>query len=618
MNPSSTVIYIYTCLTNSAKCGRIKSKRALTRCNARNEEGYMKKRAILRGICLLLVAVMMLFAVGCDMSEIFGDIEVEGNGRYEDLSELYNNAAEKLTEDNSHNKNNNHGSGDKNETDRNHQNNQNNGQNNNSNKPPQYDGKTDMYGDPAFESAVPTDELDFGGKEIAVLYRDYIHNSREWYKEYPEDELDEAIAMRNEAVEETLGVKILWEPIASNGNDYTEYTARFHAMVMSDVTSGTHYYDISANFGYPTVAPSIRDYAANLLDMDEFPYFDFSLPCWNQSIVENTTVNNRFYYVAGALNLSMFDAACVIWQNKTMYDQWKEPTDPDNLQALALEGKWTYDELYRWTSVFYKNTNMAMPGRDIDDQYALIANYNASAVVIDAIPYAWDLDFVVTNHNGTHSFDISGNEKAETALQRYRNILHGVGTSTEGGVYRFAQGKAIFYMDRLYSDYNSNMAIREMEDKYALLPLPKYDQYQKEYATTAADYFTLMFVLDHFESDIPTHGEEVSAFLQYATEMSYTGVRGYYLHRIIKPKFFGYDDSEGTVSRSAALLDTVVNNIEFSFASIYSPRLNNISHLWRQACQGTDTFEAMYMRNRDDFDRAIYDTDCWFGLERKQ
>ncbi len=477
---------------------------------------------------------------------------------------------------------------------------------------------TNEYGEPSFTSSVPVDDLDFEGAEVAILYRDFIHNSREWYKESPEDELDEAIAMRNEAVQETLNVKIDWQPVASNGNDYTEYTARFHSMVQNDVTSGTHYYDISANFGYPTVSPNIRDYTTNLLDTSIFPYFNFDLPCWNQAIVNNTTFNNRLHYVAGDINLSMFDAAVVVWHNKTLYDAKKESEDPDNMQQLALDGNWTYDELYRWTSTFYENTNSTDAGKDYLDTYALMAT-TSEPCPRDAFPYAWGLEFVTTNDDGTHSFNIKGNQKIEDALTKCRNILRGTGTSTNWNASVFAGGHAIFYMERIYSGYDTNMAIREMEDKYGLLPMPKYDKAQEQYATTAQDYYTIMFVLDHSDSDVPTKGDEVSAFLQLATEESYTGVRGYYFNRIIKPKFFGTDDSEGTVTRSVALFDIIVANIKFDYCYIYSQQLANINHLWRSAtaADATQTLEALYTTREAEFEKAITETDAWLGLRSK-
>ena len=143
--------------------------------------------------------------------------------------------------------------------------------------------------------------------------------------------------------------------------------------------------------------------------------------------------------------------------------------------------------------------------------------------------------------------------------------------------------------------------------------MPKYDINQKEYGTTAQDYYTLMFVIGH-KSDIK--GEAISAFLQLATEESYTGGRGYYFNRIIKPKFFGTDDSEGTVTKSIALFDIIVANIKFDYCYIYSMQLNNINHLWRNACQpGADgTLESLYNEKVADFEKAIKDTDTWLGL----
>jgi hypothetical protein len=174
----------------------------------------------------------------------------------------------------------------------------------------------------------------------------------------------------------------------------------------------------------------------------------------------------------------------------------------------------------------------------------------------------------------------------------------------------------MFYMERLYSGYDANMAIREMDDKYGILPMPKYDINQKEYGTTAQDYYTLMFVLDHSESSIPTKGEAISAFLQLANEYTYTDVRGYYFNRIIKPKFFGTDDSEGTVTKSIALFDIIVSNIKFDYCNIYSMQLNNINYLWRSACQpdAEETLESLYNADKADFEQAIRETDAWFGL----
>ena len=213
-------------------------------------------------------------------------------------------------------------------------------------------------------------------------------------------------------------------------------------------------------------------------------------------------------------------------------------------------------------------------------------------------------------------FNIVGNDKIDNALKKARNLLRAPGTYNSCSAVQFAAGKSLFLMERLYAGYDYNMAIREMEDKYGLLPVPKYDSTQEQYYTTAQDYYTLMFVLDHSYSKIPTKGDQVSAFLQYANEITYAGVRGYYFNRIIKSKFVGIDDSEGTVTRSIVLFDIIVANIKFDYCYIYSEQLNNINHLWRRACEDgeTDSLEKMYLANKANFESAIQTTDAWFGL----
>ena len=474
---------------------------------------------------------------------------------------------------------------------------------------------TNEYGEESFTTALPEEDLDFGGEVLTILVRDLLANSREWYKESPEDELDEAVAMRNEAVQDILNVVVKYEMVPNA--EFDSFAANFNGMIQDDVDSDMHYYDIAANYAYAGSYPSVRDYAANLNDKKTFPYFDFTLPCWNQAMVKNTTLNGRLHYIAGDINLSMFDLAMVIWYNKTLYDAKKEPTDPENIQVHALEGKWTYDDLYTWTSRLYENSN-GQDGKQPDDTWGFGTKRNSGDLgrpnPNDVIPYAWDLEFVVTNNDGTHSFNIVGNEKAEAALVKFKNLITADGACPDSTVGNFAAGKYVFWSSVIYPDASENMIIREMEDKYGLLPWPKYEASQENYGTTTQDYYNLITVLDHSWSTISTKGEAVSAYLQLATEESYTSVRGYYFNRVVKPKYFGTDDSEGTVTNSIALFDIIVANIEYDYWTIYSPQLGDVAWLWRNTVNRSTTLEAAFLAEEDLFVKAIEDTDAWLGL----
>jgi hypothetical protein len=125
-----------------------------------------------------------------------------------------------------------------------------------------------------------------------------------------------------------------------------------------------------------------------------------------------------------------------------------------------------------------------------------------------------------------------------------------------------------------------------------------------------------MSVLDHTENSLPIKGEAISAYLQLSTEESYTGVRGYYFNRIIKPKYFGTDDSEGTVTNSIAIFDIITNNINIDFWQVYSPQLVNLTWAWRESLlEDWDSLEGKYTKRRAEFDKALQELDIWFGLK---
>ena len=79
--------------------------------------------------------------------------------------------------------------------------------------------ETDEYGQESFTSVVPVEELDFEGETIKIIVRDSMNVQREWYKDVTEDDLDEVIAMRNEAVAETLNLTVQYEALASSDYD---------------------------------------------------------------------------------------------------------------------------------------------------------------------------------------------------------------------------------------------------------------------------------------------------------------------------------------------------------------------------------------------------------------
>ena len=473
---------------------------------------------------------------------------------------------------------------------------------------------TDEATDDTDVDLIPLPELDLEGEEITILIRDNTLYSREWYKKEAEDELDESVAMRNADVMDTLNVKLKYEFVPDASRD--SLAINFNRRIADDINSGTHKYDIAANAAYAGTYTSVRGYAADLNDKELFPYFDFSLPCWNQSIVKNTTINGRLHYIAGYMNLSMIDSAMVIWCNHTLYDQKREESDPQNLLTHVLSGNWTYADLYSWAA-------RLSDGSENDGTYLFAMQKEPGKLSApnpsDVIPYAWDLDFIVEAEDGTHSFNFVDNDKAEIALKKFKMLITEKNTTRNGTVFDFAAEKYLFFSGLIYPDYDYNTAIREMESKYNLFPWPKYEASQENYASTAQDTYTLMSVLDHSKSTVSTRGTAISAYLQLSSEETASSVIGYYYYRIIKPKYFGTDDYDSPMSSTIAVFDMIVDNIELDYWTIYSPQLNNVAWLWRDTVnkEGVDLKEA-FLEDEKNYLQALKDTDAWLGLTSNQ
>ena len=494
----------------------------------------------------------------------------------------------------------------------------------NESKKPSTQKESDKESETKFTSTTGHPSLGFNNETITILHRDSVSFQREWHKDVFEDELDEVIALRNEAVSEKLNIVVEYQSLASS--TYTDCFNNFTSAIKEDVDTGAHNYDIVANHAYASASIASRDYLTDLTDGRIFPYFCFELPCWNQSIVNNTTLNSKLYYVTGDLNLSTFDNATVVFLNKDMYDAKKTSLDPDDLQDIAIEGTWDYEDLYRWTTVF-ENTNGKNDAQH-DDFYAISAAFDSTSV--DALSYAWELNYLTTNPDGSHKYNIVGNQKIENAIVKAQNLLNGsisagvnnandTGACSLGGysepITHFASNKSIFAIHKLYASDEDNNIIRSMEAKFGILPMPKYTEAQENYKTTVHDSYTLISVLNHSESSVPTKGNEISAYLQYSYEESYVNIRGFYVNKIIKPKYFGtFDDTQ-----ERELVNIILDSIDLDVLSVYAPQLNNVlARGWRDVVMGygsPTTAKDAYEFEKTHFDTSLESLDDWFGIE---
>ena len=537
-------------------------------------------------VALLLISMMLLTAVGCDMASIFGDMMIdEGNGINQDDTSLLGKytGIGKETESTSR------------ET---------------AEAPTEIAGEeTDVClpedtAEPEF--SLPIGELDFEGKDISILCTLQQDTPNEWKFTATEDQVDEVITKVNQKVMNDLNLSMSTTAITYNGN-YTDYTSRVIEMITKDVVAAINEFEISSNYATATAAPAIRDYAANLLDEDLFPYLDFSLPCWNSNFVKNNTVHDRLFYATGDIGTSTIDSAIVMWHNEELYYRYRESTDPENLQELAIEGGWTWEVLNDWTKRLYLDLD-GLAGITQDDTFALIAP-ERNSYCKTAFASAWDINFVQNNGNNTHSLNISV-PALQTAVDSYKELFSNYGTSTNATLQHFANGNSLFYIGRLDDGYKSDSALRESElmstGNISLLPLPKLNEEQESYKTALDGNYTLLLALKHDNID----GEALSAFLQYGAELWNRNFKPYYIETHILLKHLTHTEDQH--ARTSAILYDMLDNIDFDYENVYSSQLGNVTDFWTRAITSSQGINSLYNSNKSNYESAIIDTDTWF------
>lgn len=420
--------------------------------------------------------------------------------------------------------------------------------------------------------------------EVNVLAPADQRFSSEWEcKEKWSNLFERSVLRRNKMVEEELDVRA--NVTYTESGEYSACAAEISERVLRDVNNKLGEIDAVANIGFEGMTAALRDCYANIGDKELFPYFDFSLLCWNKSLAENGSVNGKMYVCAGEINTSMFDSASVMWHNMTLYDSIKSEKDPENIQELALEGEWTYDELYKWSSYYDEHNKM----------YGLYVPPSSIAM-----PYAWQLELISAKEDGTHEYRFLANEKAEQALVNFQALYNAEGNLytkeiySEDEVYHYFSdvGNLLFMNGVLRKSESVNKAICEMYDDYAILPIPKYDKEQIQYVTTCTEPFTTISVLERSEN--AEKYEMISAYLQCTAEKTYNYSRGYYYEEFLQSSNRTKDKYGSADVINITMFVTVVDNIQFNFAHVHAPMLRDVMDLWCRAGEDGRTLAELY------------------------
>ena len=378
-----------------------------------------------------------------------------------------------------------------------------------------------------------------------------------WVEEDSGDIVDAAVFERNMNVMEGLNCNITLLASDTYGS-----SANTKTRLRTQVQAGSDDVQLAGFYQYYGTVIATENLVYN---MANFPYNDFTRDYWGVGYMDALSYKGAYFFATGPMALRYTGGVYVTYINSNLWNEFYADT---NLYDVVRDGKWTYDYLYDVTNATYIDAN-GNGSADASDTYGFILSLQD---MVDGMAVGADVKWSERDSEGNVSI-IVNNERSISFYEKLYKLMY---NST--GAHSATQDDSVTVM-KMFNDgygmatinkmFQAEIYLREMEDNYTILPLPKLDETQAEYNSAIHDGCTI------FAIPITTgNPDAVSAVLEALAAESARLVSPAYYDQALKVKYTRDSDS-------GEMIDLIYSNISTDFAFMYSNNLTDIAHLFR-------------------------------------
>lgn len=415
-------------------------------------------------------------------------------------------------------------------------------------------------------------ELSYKGETVTFISRDYDYVRDEVSVDQDDgDVIHTAISRRNSSMEDRFGITIVNEKVS--GDAYAATNA-----VKNALSTGEHRYDIIANSCYSTIMYTGDGILYNLKKLE---YLDLSAPYWSQGFNDVASIGNGQYMCTGAASLALYRLMFVTFFNRDLFDTLGEKS----LFDIVNDGKWTLDYQIRLGKQYYSD-NDSSGAVSAGDTVGLISS---TLSYID--PYWSSCKNPILVKNADNWFEYAVDvDRLSVTLRKVTELFYDANSYivTSGGdsdrqntiSSMFSEGRALTATLRLCA--SETEYLRDMKDKYGVIPCPKLDENQAEYQTFLHDQFTAFGICQPVSDE---RAEMLGAVLEYMAWSSYLNVVPVYYNVALKSKYM-------QDSASWDMLDKIYSGIYIDAGVLYTKRLNSVHQTPRTIVTGKTDITA--------------------------
>ena len=382
------------------------------------------------------------------------------------------------------------------------------------------------------------------------------------------DMLNDAIYYRTRDIEERFNIVIApAEELA-----FRELSTK----ILKSIRAQADEYDMILGQMEETGKDALGGFFRNWYDI---PYVDFTKPWWPKSVARDAaTVNGKMFVTVSDLCVSYAEQTWGIVFDKDRAVDY----GVDGVYDLVREGKWTIDKLMELADSVYTDVN-GDGAKDENDYYGYVTADNGCLIL--SYFYGFDQRLAVVE-DGKVNMVLNTEKSAEICDKIYR-LTNAQGTykptdSSNAGIYNvFVNENALFCPMELQYVYRQ---LRDYENSYGVVPLPKWDEAQSEYYSVC-DAGANVMVIPVTAQNIEMIGAVVEALSAY----SWRSVMPTYCDIVLNRK--SARDPE-----SAEMMELILDSRVIDFAYLYDGWTGWVFKLAGMTAQ-EGSFASVYEKN---------------------
>ncbi|MBQ8508917.1 MAG: carbohydrate ABC transporter substrate-binding protein [Clostridia bacterium] len=392
----------------------------------------------------------------------------------------------------------------------------------------------------------------FNGETLTIILQHQTAQPNVPPEEQTGEVVDDALFNRDRTVEERLGIEIEYVAYDDRGKVRTD--------VQTAITAGDSTYDLiitSMAGGLNTLAPQ-----GYLLDLNIVPALSLDSEWWSQSCHKNLTFNGKQYITSGPISLAYYYAPCVIAFNQRITDEYQIP----DLYEMVIDGSWTLEQFGQITKNVAKDLNN--DGSMTQDDFFAFAcdELTGQAFIIGCggsqteVGEDGNPTLVM---NSAKNIDILDKIISVVADDSMRLLTENVKISDMNVP---AQFKTWHFKNAQTMLMGYNMSgiiayLRDMEDDYGIIPMPKLNENQEEYLTYGSPWGPIGVAVPVTCST--ERAEMVGTAMEMMAYLSYTTVGPQMFNITLKEKVSRDENSK-------AMMDIIYEDIIFDLNGIHN------------------------------------------------